>query len=125
MKKVLPLILSILIVAAVIIAVILKSAHPYKQGISLAPNSPIASITTSSCNANQLAAVANFEAAAGNIYGTLIITNISNKDCNITLGNSIHATYSANNILTKYENSSPDIQIYMLKSGNKVYSQVH
>jgi hypothetical protein len=124
-KKVLSVIGFILIVLIVIGGIIFKAVHPFNPSGTIEPGSSVNTIITSYCTSDQLKADARYEPAAGNIYGTLTITNTSNRDCNIVLGNSIHAEYDATNITTGFEDMTPNNHIYLLKAGSKVYSQVH
>lgn len=108
-----------------------KPQAPKPSPLPTAYNNPLPSPTPSSspisnsdCTSNQLKTTASFDTAAGNVYATLTIANISATDCEVTLGNSISAKYSATNITSVYK-SSPPMQTYTLAAGAKVYSQVH
>lgn len=76
------------------------------------------------CNNNQLSALITTEGAAGSIYGNLTITNTSDSECQISLGNLVKAKFSANNISYNYTVTSAS-QPFTLQPNQKVYSQIH
>lgn len=121
--------IGVLIIVVALFGWLFIFMKSFKPPVDEATSLPTSSVTStpsavSYCTDNDLSASASFEAAAGNIYGTLTITNISNNDCVITLGNSIKAKYTANNITVAYKSSDPNT-MYTLASHAKVYSQVH
>lgn len=76
------------------------------------------------CEPEQLSGTISLEPAAGNIYGSLVLTNTGTVPCNVTLGSSITAIYQAKNITLKY-NSAPTPHEVTLEPNEKAYSQVH
>jgi Domain of unknown function (DUF4232) len=80
--------------------------------------------TNSYCKKNQLSATIETEGAAGNIYGTLTLTNISKTSCTITLGNTITAMFSTGNMILHYKQAVPS-ESFSLAPSAKVYSQIH
>lgn len=107
---------------------------------SLAPTnslSPAASITPtaanvtpttqtqiSQCTNDQLAATIAAQGGAGNIFGTLELTNTGATTCSVVLGNTVIETTPAKNITVHYQQTA-QTQVFVLKPHAKVYSQVH
>ncbi|HSX09334.1 MAG TPA: DUF4232 domain-containing protein [Candidatus Saccharimonadales bacterium] len=80
--------------------------------------------SSTTCKASELSGTLSAGAGAGNVYATLELTNIGKKACQIDLGNTVKATFHANNITTRYDESIPPMQL-MLAPSKKVYSQIH
>ena len=87
--------------------------------------SPTSEPTTSEnfCNKTDLQALVSFEGAAGNIYGTLTIKNISSTACNIIGNNKIETITAPKNISFTYEGIATTM--FTLKPNQTVYGQVH
>ncbi|HWA51682.1 MAG TPA: DUF4232 domain-containing protein [Patescibacteria group bacterium] len=76
------------------------------------------------CTTSELKVDIQTEGAAGSIYSNIKATNTSAIACNVILGNSISAKYSASNISVNYENQSPVQQNFILQPNTSAYSQV-
>lgn len=76
------------------------------------------------CSSDDIDSRISLEPAAGNVYGTLTLKNISNKNCAINGNNFIQPTSSAKNIAIIKE-GNPGQAYIMLKPNETVYSQVH
>src|SRR6185437_16959976 len=76
------------------------------------------------CLPSDLQAEVTTDAAAGNIYGSLTIKNISNKVCQINGDHFIQPTYTASNISVTQQGQSGNSTL-LLSSGQTVYSRVH
>ena len=76
------------------------------------------------CKPQDLQANITSEGAAGNIYGTLTIKNISSSTCTIQGNNFVAARFSATNVILDQQGDPGSTQIDM--SPNQiVYSQMH
>jgi hypothetical protein len=80
--------------------------------------------TTPFCQPNQLSGNIDTQAAAGNIYATLTLTNIGKTACEIALGDTISARFDAKNIAVHYEDTTHSNKM-ILSPTKSVYSQVH
>ncbi|HVZ11695.1 MAG TPA: DUF4232 domain-containing protein [Patescibacteria group bacterium] len=80
--------------------------------------------TQSFCNLEALQANITTEGAAGSIYGTLTIKNISKSDCDIQGNQFIIAQTPAQNVTTKQQLPAGSA-IITLKQNQTVYSQIH
>jgi len=76
------------------------------------------------CLENQLAATVSTEGAAGNIYGTLVLTNTGKTPCTVVLGNTVTAAAEAKNVII-HDQENASLQTIILVPAEKVYSQVH
>jgi hypothetical protein len=76
------------------------------------------------CLPKDLEGTVNLEGAAGNIYGTVAIVNISQKKCEIMGNNFLTADYTAQNITVK-NNGEVGPSTMTLLPGKTVYSQIH
>jgi hypothetical protein len=76
------------------------------------------------CSSQNLKATITTEGAAGNIYGTLTLKNVSNKNCSIIGKNFLDASYSAENLTTAHQGSEGEALI-LLEPGKAVYSEIH
>jgi hypothetical protein len=94
------------------------------QVASVSPMQTQMPTTTVLCQQNQLSGSLSAQGAAGNIYAKLILTNISKTSCEITLGNTISATFAAKNIVIHNQQTVP-AENFLLTQGAKVYSQIH
>jgi hypothetical protein len=80
-----------------------------------------------SCRTTDIQGQLSLEPAAGNIYGTITITNTSTRTCKIIANNNITATYNTNkvkNIVIDYK-TKPTLDTYYLLPQNTLYSQIH
>ena len=85
---------------------------------------PQLAIPPTFCQPNQLSGDIATQAAAGNIYATLTLTNTGKTACEIVLGNTVTAKFDAKNISIHIEQPSSS-KNFMLAPGAKVYSQIH
>jgi Domain of unknown function (DUF4232) len=97
---------------------------PTPTPLSKMPNATPTPVQITQCKRNQLKATINEQAGAGNIYGTLEMTNTGKTTCTVELGNTITETTDAKNVTISYKQSIPT-QLFLLAPGAKVYSQVH
>lgn len=90
------------------------------------PSPTEAENTTSYCTPNQLQANLALEPAAGNIYGTFTLKNISSKTCRISGNSFISANYpnSTKNITITHV-GEPTQPVYDLAQNQTLYSQLH
>ena len=99
--------------------------HIKTQTPTLAPTSP----QTTSCQQNQVKATISTQGAAGNIYGTLEMTNTGKSACEIELGNTVIATFDNKSLIPQniavHNVHTVPVESYLLVPGAKVYSQVH
>ncbi|HZE87149.1 MAG TPA: hypothetical protein VE090_02975, partial [Methylomirabilota bacterium] len=79
------------------------------------------------CTPQNLQTLLTLSPAAGNIYGTFTIKNISQQTCQIIGNNDITPKYNTQTVtninISRLGISAP--QIFQLSSGQTVYSQVH
>lgn len=82
--------------------------------------------TISYCSSSNLQAFLNLSPAAGNIYGTFTLKNISNQSCSISGGNFIEVSYpnSIKNISVTHVGQTQS-QPFTLSPNQTLYSQVH
>ncbi len=77
------------------------------------------------CQSTDLAAKAEFEGAAGSVYGTFTITNTSDKDCTLVGQNSIQLNYDSNINNIKVNFAKPTAtERYQLSPGASVTTQL-
>jgi len=76
------------------------------------------------CLSSDLQAEVTTDAAAGNIYGSLTIKNISNTPCQIDGNNFIQPIFTATNI-TVTQQGQPGQALLTLVPGEMVYSRFH
>jgi hypothetical protein len=128
MQKKFYIVIGIIIFVIFLGVIYLVFANKSSLNLAVATSTPQTAtpspIANTDCTNDQLSASASYEPAAGNIYGTLTITNTSNTDCTVTLGDTIKANYTASNISINYESNPPTLS-QNLHPGDKVYSQVH
>ena len=113
MKKVA---LPILLISAIIlfgISYLFNSNKPLGKGIPSA-----------FCKPQDLKADITFQGAAGNIYGTLAIKNVSKEKCPIRGSGFVNPSYSATNINVKTQ-GNPGPSSLTLLPDQTVYSQIH
>jgi hypothetical protein len=135
MRK-LTLIVILLAIISLSVALYFLISH-FSPRIPIAQETPTVSIspietikptqtptTTALCQTNQLTGSISSQGAAGNIYATLVLTNTGKTACEITLGNTVTAIFSADNIVLHQEQTVPP-ENFKLTPGSKVYSQVH
>lgn len=104
---------------------------PTTSHVTSNPTSPspvlssVQATTTSEnfCLPKNLQSQVSFDAAAGNIYGTFTIKNISNSQCTILGNNKIQATTAPKNISFNYEGTTTNM--FTLQPNQTVYGQVH
>lgn len=100
-----------------------KSSSPQNPTLP-SPIPTMATIESGFCNPQDLDANADFQAAAGNIYATLSIKNISGKKCQIFGSNFILPIFDAKNITVKNQQELGP-QTFTLSPDKAVYSQIH
>jgi hypothetical protein len=131
MKKLLiPLFVLIIIILAAGIylfvqQVYTQSATPTvtKPTIITIP-SPSATPQPEFCKPSDLHATLTTEGAAGNIYGTLMIKNISKTPCPIQGKQFVEATFQAKNLTVEHV-GTPSAEVLTLQPNQTVYSQLH
>lgn len=97
-------------------------AQKFKGTVQAPSNSSLPSAIY--CTQDEIDAVMSTEGAAGNIYGTITIKNISSRVCAIEGDKYIAVQYSPKNIqvVTKGEKGSVKME---LQPNQTVYSQIH
>lgn len=86
--------------------------------------SPSPTVTSESfCAPNDLQSQVSFEGAAGSMYGTFTIKNISQTPCSIIGNNKITVTTPAKNISLNYEGTATTS--FTLQPHQIIYGQVH
>ncbi len=85
---------------------------------------PTTQTSTPPCTNDQLAATIAAQGGAGNIFGTLELTNTGATTCSVVLGNTIIETTPATNVTVHYQQTATT-QVFVLKPHAKAYSQVH
>lgn len=122
-----------LLVIILIFVVILLVAKTLLNNQSTTPSSKISPTSTtgaqsdqSSCNPEQLRVTMQLEPAAGNIYGSITLTNTSQKACDIVIGQKIQANVppTIKNLTIAYLGSE-DKETVTLTPGQSIYSQLH
>lgn len=94
---------------------------------SIIPNNPTASNPGSYCSHKDIQATLSFDHAAGNVYGTFMLKNISARTCQIKGNNLIAVNIQPsgiNNISTK-QMGKPETDIFTLSPNQIIYSQIH
>lgn len=88
---------------------------------------PSASTQLTYCMPANLQASISIDHAAGNVYGTLTLKNISSQKCQILGGQFIKANYDTNAIknITITHQGQTQQQPFTLSSNQTLYSQVH
>jgi hypothetical protein len=76
------------------------------------------------CTADDIDSRISLEPAAGNVYGTLTLKNVSDKNCSINGNKFVQPTSTAKNITITKE-GKPGATYITLKPNETVYSQVH
>ena len=86
-----------------------------------APASPV------SCDASDLSASVSFEGAAGTIYGSLSIKNISNEACTIEGNNFPRLNYDENAVknINVVNQGLPSAKQFVINPGSAVYALIH
>ena len=92
---------------------------------TLTPSPTEGKNTTSYCTPDQLQANLALEPAAGNIYGTFTLKNISRSTCQVSGNSFISATYtsSVKNIIVTHV-GKPTQSTYTLSPNQTLYSQL-
>jgi hypothetical protein len=100
---------------------------PQASTVSISPmqtQAPTVTSQTEFCQKNQLSGTLSSQGAAGNIYAKLELINTGKTPCEVVLGNTVYALFTANNILSHSEQSVVS-ETFIIAPGAKVYSQVH
>ena len=130
------LIAVLIILLAVLVIIILAFLLVYQKNRVLETTNPTpappqnitAAPTTTNktqyCNASDLDAAGVFQGAAGNIYATLSLKNVSKRECQISGDKFLNISYSAKNLTVKEQDKSGQNTIPLLP-GQAVYSQIH
>lgn len=91
---------------------------PYFRIVDTPPDAEI-------CQSTDLAAKAEFEGAAGTVYGTFTITNTSTEDCTLVGENSVQLNYDSNINNIKVNFAKPTAtERYQLSPGASVTTQL-
>jgi hypothetical protein len=87
---------------------------------------PLPTLSTTDCQLASLLGTVTFEPAAGNIYGTAKLTNISKEFCMISLNKNLQLTYlpTIKNINVVYT-GTPSAASYKLFPNSSVYALIH
>ena len=99
------------------------SPTPLSLPVATAEVSPTSN-QPSYCLPTDLGAIVNLEGAAGNIYGTVTITNTSAHACQIIGSNFVQASFVAKN-LSLATQGQPGPATLTLAPQQAVYSQIH
>lgn len=130
MKKVIYLVLSLILLSTFLFGInyaLHKNNQPQYPKIITTPPVTISPTTSSTfCRPDQLQGRVSIEPAAGNIYGTITLKNISSTPCTLSADKMISATASpeVKNIDLAYEGAR-SLQTITLKTGQTLYSQLH
>jgi hypothetical protein len=76
------------------------------------------------CSSSDLQALLSLDHAAGNVYGTFTLKNISGYSCQVLGGQFIQANYTSSNTKVVHVGQTPS-QSFELAPGQTIYSQVH
>ena len=79
-------------------------AHPIVTPQTSPTSTPIPTLTSDECRIKSLRGTISLEPAAGNMYGNVKLTNISQKPCSISLKNKLQLSYlpTVKNVKTNY-----------------------
>lgn len=121
MKKLIILFLALVILIGTLF--ILKGSSKQTL-VSPSPTPASSENSLSFCKPSDLGATLTSEGAAGNIFLTLTIKNISEKNCQIIGNNYITPLFNAKNITTKNQGQVGP-QTLSLSPNQIAYSQVH
>jgi hypothetical protein len=80
--------------------------------------------TISYCHSSDLEAILTLDHAAGNVYGTFTLKNISSKHCQVLGSKFIDAQYTSSNTKVIHE-GQVQAQAFDLVPNQTIYSQVH
>ncbi len=106
------------IVVVILFFVILIGSY-----IFFAKKSSPSQLVTGYCAGSALEGSISTEGAAGSVYGTLTLKNISSSPCQIMGSNYIEADYSAENIVLSKQDGVGD-EVILLVPQQSVYSKV-
>lgn len=125
MKKTLTIIFILLLIVIGLYIVILqvKPQTNIKPIVTSTPSASEVSQSQKYCSINALQSVIQFEGAAGSVYGTLAIQNISDTACTIIGNNYIQPIFSASTI-TVAAQGDPGSGLINLNPKQAVYSRV-
>jgi len=128
MKAVFLIILILVILGIGVVIFVNPFKHTTKQVAQTPTQAPVDNLAPTDdpnrdCKPKQLDAVVSTpEGAAGSLYATLTITNISKTPCKITLGNNFTAKSPTN--VTLHNQTTASSEVTSLAPSEKVYSQV-
>lgn len=119
------------IVLIIIALVLIGSFYIFKnqKQQNVTSTSPTPTIGTNSnalnfCKPTDLEATLTAEGAAGNIYGTLGIKNVSEKNCEVIGNNYILPIFEAKNLIVKNQGEKGPAT-FTLFPDQTIYSQIH
>jgi len=119
------------IVLIIIALVLIGSFYIFKnqEQQNVTSTSPTPTIETNSnalnfCKPTDLEATLTAEGAAGNIFGTLTIKNISGKNCEVLGNNYILPIFDAKNLVVKNQGEKGP-ETFTLSKNQTIYSQIH
>ncbi len=124
MVKRLLLIIILTGVVAVGAIIAVQRKNTIQSSLHPSPTIPSSGEAAKYCSLNELDAVAQQEAAAGTVYTTLTMENVSGRSCEITGNNFVKPVYSSTNITVRSEGKTGNEQL-VLAPGRSVYSLVH
>jgi hypothetical protein len=123
MKKLILVIILVVIIIFTIASYFFIARFSNPNAVPI-PSPTSANSQTHLCQSNQLSTNISAQGAAGNIYATLEMTNSGKTTCEVVLGNTVTAMFTAKNIIMRYEQTVPS-EHFMLAPNAKIYSQIH
>lgn len=128
MKSWISIILAVIFLSAIVIFNI-KQPNPLPvSNLSPTPTAtltPTPTLSPSSCLPNSLQATLSFQGAAGSIYGTARLTNISSRPCTLTHNKQLQLTYlpTIKNITVIHSGIIAN-QLFNLNPKSSLYAQI-
>ncbi|MEO6509286.1 MAG: hypothetical protein ABIO02_05000 [Patescibacteria group bacterium] len=112
---VLLIIIATLLGVFVVISSLKKTSTSIPTKVSKPPT--ISKIPDNNCTKKSLEATSSFEGAAGTVYGTFTIKNISDQECAFPQSNYLAANFDKTLIknLNPVHTGHPEFQVYILK----------
>lgn len=123
MKRLIGIVIVCVLIVLAAVLLLQNNTHPSKPlPPASAQNSPTPKETF--CTLADIQTTITSDGAAGNIYGSLQIKNISPSICTIQGNQFIQATFSASNLRVVHKGNTGPATI-ALKPGQIVYSRIH
>lgn len=130
MKSWISLILAVVFLTAIVIFNIRQPKKPIARPVITPQASPtpttIPRLTNDECRSESLLGTINLESAAGNLYGKVKLTNISQKPCVILLKNKLELSYLpiVKNVAVNYV-GTPSAGMSKLFPNASFYATIH